>query len=122
MELGELNEDERIALVALLEMVVASDRDVTLEDLTQIKHVIHTLGENAYRAAVTEADQRFTDDDAARAFLLTIERQEARELIYETALEAAMADSIGPKESDLLTWLAERWNVPVRFADVDDES
>ncbi|TMA81369.1 MAG: hypothetical protein E6J72_05675 [Deltaproteobacteria bacterium] len=102
MELGELNEDERIALVALLEMVVASDRDVTLEDLTQIK--------------------RFADDDAARAFLLTIQRQEARELIYETALEAAMADSIGPKESDLLTWLAERWNVPVRFADVDDES
>ena len=50
------------------------------------------------------------------------QRQEARELIYETALEAAMADSIGPKESNLLTWLAERWNVPVRFADVDDES
>ena len=122
MELRELNEDERIALVALVEMVVASDRDVTLEELTQIKDVIHTLGENAYRAAVTEADRRFADDDAARAFLLTIERHEARELIYETALEAAMAESIGPKESDLLTWLAEQWNLPVRFADVDDES
>jgi len=122
MELGELNEDERIALVALLEMVVASDRNVTLEELTQIKHVIHTLGEKAYRAAVTEADRRFADDDAARAFLLTIEREEARELIYETALEAAMAESIGPKESDLLTWLAEQWNLPVRFAGVDDES
>jgi hypothetical protein len=122
MELRELNEDERITLVALLEMVVASNRDVTLEELAQIKHVIHALGENAYRAAVTEADRRFADDDAARAFLLTIERQEARELIYETALEAAMAESIGPKESDLLTWLAEQWKVPIRFARTDDES
>jgi len=122
MELHELNEDERIALVALLEMVVASDGDVTHDELAQIKHVIHDLGEDKYRAAVAEADRRFPADDAARAFLLTIERQEARELIYETALEAAMANSIGPKESELLTWLAERWKLPIRFAAVDSET
>ncbi len=122
MELSELNEDERLALVALLEMVVASDGNVTREELSQIKHVIHGLGEKTYRAAVAEADRRFADDDAARAFLLTIERPDARELIYETALEAAMANSIGPKESELLTWLAEHWKLPIRFPQVDVES
>ena len=122
MELSELNEDERIALVTLLELVVASDGDVTREELSQIKHVIHGLGETAYRRAVAEADRRFTGDDAARAFLLTIERRGARELIYETALEAAIANSVGSKESEILTWLAEEWKLPVRFARIDTDS
>ncbi len=121
MELKELNEDERIALVTLLEMVVASDRDVTFEELSQIKRVIHGLGEDAYRAAVAATDERFPDDDAARAFLPTITRQEARELIYETALEAAMADVVRGRESELLTWLAEQWKLPVRFVRGDGE-
>jgi hypothetical protein len=115
MELSELNHDERVALVALLEMLVAADGDVSREELKEIKHAIHALGEDAYRAAVAEADASFATDDAARAFLLTIHRPEARELIYECALEAAMSNTITPRESQLLTWLAEKWSVPVRF-------
>jgi hypothetical protein len=121
MDLAELNDDERVALVTLLEMVVASDAHVTREEQAQIKTVIHALGEDAYRAAVAEADKRFADDNAARAFLLTISRPEARELIYETALEAAMTDTIGHEESELLTWLAEHWKLPVQFARIDTE-
>src|SRR5262249_10502972 len=62
MEFRDLTEDERVALVALLEIVIASDRDVTREEQTEIKHVIHALGEDAYRAAVAEADRRFSSD------------------------------------------------------------
>ena len=115
MELSELNHDERLALVVLLEMLVAADGDVSREELKQIKHAIHALGEDAYRAAVKEADERFETDDGARAFLLTIYRPEARELLYECALEAAMSQTITTPESELLTWLADKWNVPVRF-------
>src|SRR5436305_1189426 len=122
MELSDLNDDERVGLVALLELVVASDGDVPREELSQIKHVIHGLGEDEYRRAVAEADRRFADDNAARAFLLTIERPEARELIYEAALEAAIANSVGAKESELLTWLAEHWQLPVRFGRIDSDT
>ena len=117
MELNELNGDERLGLVALLEMVVASDGDVSRDELAHIKRVIHGLGEDAYRAAVAEADSRFPTDEAARAFLTTLDRGEARELIYETALEAAMAQAISGREAELFTWLAEQWHLPVRFAD-----
>jgi hypothetical protein len=122
MKLNELNDDERIALVALLELVVASDGNVTREELSQIKHVVHGLGKDAYRTAVAAADARFPDDTAARAFLLTISRRDARELIYETALEAALTGAIAGAESDLLTWLAESWQLPVRFAHIDGDS
>lgn len=119
MDLHELNGDERVALVALLEMIVASDGEVSRDEQKQIKRLIHAIGEDAYRAAVAEADARFRTDDAARAFLTTIHRPEARELIYEAALEAAMAQAITSREADLLTWLAEQWKLPVRFAAPD---
>jgi len=115
MELNELTTEERIALVALLEMVVAADRDVSYEELAQIKRVVHALGDRAYRAAVIAADERFESNDAARAFIATIERPEARELIYETALEAATAHGVTDSESELLTSLQKQWNLPVRF-------
>jgi uncharacterized tellurite resistance protein B-like protein len=122
MELKELNDDERLALVALLEMVMASDATVTREELSQLKHVVRALGAAAYRAIAAEVDARFHDDDQAKAFLLTITRQSARELIYETALEAAMVDVARGREAELLTWLAEQWKLPVRFASVDRDT
>lgn len=122
MELKELNDDERIALVTLLEMIVASDGGVTREELSHIKHVIHGLGEHAYRAAVAAADERFADDDTARRFLLGIAREPARELIFETALEAAMADGIAVSESEILTWVGKSWRLPLRFERGDTES
>jgi hypothetical protein len=122
MELKELNHDERLALVALLEMVVASDATATREELSQLEHVIRVLGAKAYRETVEEADRRFTDDEAAKTFLLTITRAEACELIYETALEAAMADVVRGPEVELLTWLAEQWKLPVRFARIDRDT
>ena len=115
MELEELNHDERLALVALLELVIASDREVAREELALIKRVMRELGADTYRALVAEADERFPNDDAAKAFLLTVERQEARELIYELALEAAMVHGILGHESELLTWLKRKWNILVRF-------
>jgi hypothetical protein len=115
MELEELSHDERLALVALLELVIASDRDVAREELALIKRVMRELGAAEYRALVAEADERFPNDDAAKKFLLTVTRQEARELIYEIALEAAMVHGMLGHESELLTWLKAKWDIPVRF-------
>jgi Tellurite resistance protein TerB len=115
MELTDLNEDERIALVVLLEVVVAADGEVSRDELTVIKRVIDAIGRGPYQAAVAAADARFDSDDAARAFLLTIERPEARALLYETALEAALAHGVAGAESELLTWLQKQWKVAVSF-------
>jgi uncharacterized tellurite resistance protein B-like protein len=115
MELNELTADERIALVALLELVVAADGDVSYEELAQIKRVMHAVGDRAYREAVKAADERFESDDVALAFITAVERPEARALIYETAIEAAVAHGVAGRESELLTQIQKRWRVPVRF-------
>ncbi len=115
MELSELNHDEQLALVALVEVVVASDAAVSDEEESFIVGLSETLGDETYHQLIDEADERFTDEAELKDFLGTIQRQEARELIYGTVLEAALPDVVDQHESSLLGWLATEWKVTVQF-------
>ena len=115
MELKDLTRDERIALAALLEMVVESAATLTDDNVDPMRATVTAVGERSYREAADEADRRFGDEDAVRQFLKTITRQDARELIYEAVLAAALPDSINNRESELLDWLAKEWRVSVRI-------
>ncbi len=115
MELSDLDHDERLALVALLELIVGSDAEVSDEEQAEIERVAEAFGGERYRHLATEADERFADEDALRTFLSGVGRQEARELIYGTALAAALPDAVDDRESAVLDWLAKTWKVSVTF-------
>ncbi len=115
MELADLNKEEQIALAGLLEFVVLASGHVTEDEQAEIDAIVEALGEDAYDAAVAEVDKRFSDEKALRKFLSTISRQEAREVIYGTVIEAAMTDTVEGRESELLEWLAGEWNVEVKY-------
>jgi hypothetical protein len=117
MELRDLNHDERLALVALLELVLESDRNPVDGEAAEIDRVIDALGRDEYQQLVTEVDQRFPTEEELQAFLPSIVRQDARELIYGTALDTAIEDAVDVWESELLDWLAKLWNVRVEFED-----
>jgi hypothetical protein len=115
MELAELNRDEQIALAGLLEFVVLASGHVTEDEHNEIDAIVEALGEDKYRSAVDEVDRRFEDEESMREFLHSITRQEAREVIYGTVMEAAMADSVEGRESALLDWLAVEWKIEVTY-------
>lgn len=115
MDLSELNKDEQVALAGLLEFVVMASGHVTEDEEQEIDAIIEALGEDAYRAAVEQVDARFKDETSLRTFLSTIERQDAREVIYGTMIEAAMTDTVEGRESALLEWLAKTWNIEVTY-------
>ena len=115
MELADLNKDEQLALAGLLEFVVMASGHVTEDEEQEIAAIVEALGEEPYRKAVEEVDKRFPDEQALRAFLSSIVRQEAREIIYGTVIEAAMTDTVEGRESALLDWLAKAWNVEVTY-------
>ena len=119
MELNQLTAEERVALVALLEFVIESNGRVSEDEADRIDAVVGVIGEDAYRQAATEVDRRFAGEEELRAFLPSITRQEARELIYETALEAATSDAIDAHESQLLEWLAGVWQISTRIDEPD---
>jgi len=74
-----------------------------------------TFGDDAYRTLTAEADERFVDEPALQAFLGTITRQEARDIIYGTVLDTALANGVDRHESSLLGWLANAWKITVQF-------
>jgi hypothetical protein len=115
MELRDLSHEERLALVALLEVVLESDRAVSDGEVADIDRVVGELGRDEYQRLVLEVDRRFPTEDELKAFLPSITRQDARELIFGTVLDTAIEDSVDPRESEFLDWLATLWNVRVEL-------
>jgi hypothetical protein len=115
MELADLNHDQRLALVALIEATVQADRRASQEEADALADITAELGDAEYRKIAIEADSRFKDDDQLRKFLAGVQGEEARELIYGTVLELAMADFVSGHESELLQWLAQTWQVEASF-------
>ena len=117
MELGELNADERLALVGLVKTVVLSDGRVSDDEVDELDDIVEAFGEIGYRRALDDVEKRFHDEEGFRKFLETIVRQDARELIYGTVLAGAAADAIEGGESELLAWLGETWNIELHIQD-----
>ena len=117
MTLQELTRDEQLALVALSEVTVIANRMVTDTEVAELDHLAHELGDATFHSLAEEAERRFTNRDALSAFLKTISRQDARELIYGTVLTEALADTMPHDEGRFLEWLAGEWAVPVRVDD-----
>jgi hypothetical protein len=115
MELSDLTHDERLALVTLVETVIASDAEVSEDEASHIARLAAVFGDENYRALAEEADERFEDEAALKRFLTALLRPEARELIYGTVLDAALPDVIDRHESSLLGWLASEWGITVQF-------
>lgn len=119
MELNELNDTERVALVALMEFVIESNSEVSDAEVEKLEVVVEAVGADLYEAAADEVDRQFEDEDALREFLPSIKRQDARELIYATVLDTALSDAVNHDESDLLTWLEGAWSLTVRTDESD---
>ena len=114
MEIKDLSREQQVALVALVEALAVTDRNVTDEEAAEIGMIADALGDEPYRQLLDEAEQRFPDQKRLRKFLATITDQESRELIYTTALEAAEVEPpVGAGRSAILDWLATTWAIRV---------
>jgi uncharacterized tellurite resistance protein B-like protein len=122
MDLVDLSSEERLALAALIKAAVLADRVVSGDEEERLRDVIDTVGEEPWRRALDEAETRFRDESTLKPFLRSIQRQEARELIYGTVLELAVADSMADgTEADLVDWLADAWNVSAELQPGQDD-
>jgi hypothetical protein len=117
MELNELNQDERTALVGLMKATVMSDGNVSEEELEYVEDLVDAFGEDAYEGTLDAFEKRFTDIESFKKFLAQIGRQDARELIFGTVLEAAGSEAIEGNEADLLDWLAKTWDIKIEIED-----
>ena len=69
MELSELNQDERVALVGLMKLVVMSDGEVSEEELEHVEMLVGEFGDDGYQEALDQFETRFADEPAFSKFL-----------------------------------------------------
>jgi uncharacterized tellurite resistance protein B-like protein len=121
VELADLDGQERVALLALLQRVVAADGRVSEEERDEIAELVDAFGEEGYRQAFDEAGSRFGNDDELKTFLTKAGRPEARELIMGMLLEAAIPGAVEGHESAILNWLSDTWGIETHFEDEADD-
>ena len=61
MELPDLNQDERTALVGLMKLTVLSDGNVSEEELESVEDLVDAFGEDAYESTLDTFEKRFPD-------------------------------------------------------------
>lgn len=121
-DLSQLDVNERAALVALTKAVILADSKVSDDEQAEVARISAALGDDHYRELMDVMDTRLPDEDSLKQFLLTITRQEARELIYGIVLEAATTGGVGGDEPQLLSWLEKTWNLQVSVGEPDTDA
>jgi hypothetical protein len=113
MSVDDLSHDERLALVALTELAVISEHNITDNEVAKVDEIVEALGEASFQDLAEEAERRFADRETLKVFLKSITRQEARETIYGTVLSETLADTIPHEQAEFMGWLGAEWNVPI---------
>lgn len=112
MNLVDLDESERIALVALVQAMVAADGEQSDEEMAEFREIAHELGKREFDAAFASARERFPTRDAALAFAATaVSRPKARELIHTVLVDLAGADGISADEQALIDHVRQMWGL-----------
>jgi hypothetical protein len=111
MQFTDLHPDEQLALVALSRAIVRADDVVTAAEGRRVARIALEMGEETYRREFARAVESFPDEPSLRRFLESIQRPEARMLIYDTILDLAAADELAPAEEPLIRWLEQTWAV-----------
>ena len=118
---AELNDQERITLVALLRASVFSDGEVSEEEHEQIQAIAAEMGQEAFELASIHAEEQGRNVRELCDLIEKVERKEAQELIYAALLSAAAKDSVDPGEADILEFIETNWDVEVTFPELPDE-
>ena len=84
--------------MALSRAIARADGAITPLEGRAIAVIAAELGEATYRKLFAKAADSFPDQATLKEFLASIERPEARSLIYESILALAAADSISEEE------------------------
>jgi uncharacterized tellurite resistance protein B-like protein len=112
MNLSDLTEDERIALVALVLQLIRADGITTEDELEELRALGVEMGPKHFDAAYTRARDQFeTHEEALEFARRAVERPEAQELVYTVLFDMAATDGIAKLERPLLDDVRSMWQI-----------
>lgn len=116
MELAELNEDERVALVALIVQMVGADSGRSPEEMEEFRAIADEMGrrefDDALRLALARVSSREQAIELARG---AFDRPASRELVHTVLVDLASADFVSDEERALIREVAAALGVQTRL-------
>ena len=111
MELRELTDAERLALVGLAKVVVRADDELSAGEQAALDELARAVGSDVFMRSVDEAMGRFRSPEAVWKYCKTIDRQQARDLIFAALCALALPEGTSREESAALSRLRRLWKV-----------
>lgn len=111
MELRDLDDRERLALVGLAKVLVRADRGTSEQEYGSIHALAREVGVEDFHAAVRQGKERFRSRADVMEHARSVTRQEARNAIYKRLYELAESDAIVTAESRVLHEVADMWDI-----------
>ncbi|MCB9601978.1 MAG: hypothetical protein H6720_16795 [Sandaracinus sp.] len=109
--IDDLEPSEQLALGGLLRILIRLDGSFSEEEERCLEEVADGIGgRDALWRVISRSAQEHKNDDDIRASAKAVSRSEARNLIRETLVGVAMAETIVPEEQRLIDWLDETWS------------
>ncbi len=113
MKLSELDDTERLALMAVLKLVISADKQLSAAEGRILERVADEVGRDVFNATREAAEPRLTTSDDVKAALRAVTRPEVQVTLYRLAWEAAESDQLIATEIKRLFMVAELWGIDV---------
>jgi hypothetical protein len=122
MKVSKLTDEELLAFVALLKLVVRADHGLSAGEAAELRRAAAEMGEAAWYVMANEAEERLHDESQIQQYAATIKRGRARRLIFDRLVDAARHGTIVEEEAAILRWLADLWGLalPPELRDTAD--
>lgn len=115
MDLAELNEEERVALVALIVQMVGADSGRSPEEMAEFRAIAEEMGRRAFDDALGAALRVAGREQAIELARGTFVRPEVRELVHTVLVDLASADFVSDEERGLIREVAAAIGVQTRL-------
>jgi hypothetical protein len=116
MTLDDMSQSEQVVLLSLVGLMARMDGSVSQDELELLEQIADEIGEKRFEAA-RDAAAALSDGAAILRAASSVDRQEAREVIFELVYGIAVRDTIAESEAALLNELATMWGLPQRVGE-----
>ncbi|HKY36835.1 MAG TPA: hypothetical protein VJN18_12895 [Polyangiaceae bacterium] len=116
MTLDDMSQPEQVVLLSLVGLMARMDGSVSQDELELLEQIADEIGEQRFEAA-RDAAASLADGEAILRAASSVDRQEAREVIFELVYGIAVRDTIADSEAAMLNQLATMWGLPQRVGE-----
>ena len=112
MNLSELNEEERVALVGLVLQLVRADGVTTDDELEELRALGVEMGPRAFDEAYLKARDELVSRESALDYARRhVKRRSTQEAIHTVICDMAAADGVSDEERALIGFVRAMWEI-----------